>query len=93
VVPLAAQSKVLVCGRSLAGIAGSNPAGGTNVYCDCCVMSGRGLYFGLITRPEESYRMWCVSVVVKLSNEVALAHDGLVRHGKKVIGCTVFIVP
>jgi hypothetical protein len=25
------------------------------------VFSGRGLCFGLITRPEESYRVWCVS--------------------------------
>jgi hypothetical protein len=27
----------------------------------CCVLSGRGLRVGLITRPEESYRVWCVS--------------------------------
>jgi hypothetical protein len=26
------------------------------VCCDCCVLSGRGLCVGLITRPEESYR-------------------------------------
>jgi hypothetical protein len=25
------------------------------------VLSGRGLCDGLITRPEESYRLWCVS--------------------------------
>jgi hypothetical protein len=31
-----------------------------SVCCECCVLSGRGLYFGLITRPEESYRVWCV---------------------------------
>jgi hypothetical protein len=30
--------------------------------CDCCVLSGRGLYVGLITRPEESYWLWCVVV-------------------------------
>jgi len=41
-----------VCGRFLAGIAGSNFAGGMNV----CVLSGRGLCDGLIPRPEESYR-------------------------------------
>ena len=28
----------------------------------CCVLSGRGLCDGLITRPEESYRVWCVVV-------------------------------
>jgi len=30
------------------------------VYCDCCVLPGRGLCDELITRPEESYRLWCV---------------------------------
>jgi hypothetical protein len=32
------------------------------VYCECCVLSGRGLWDELITRPEESYRLWCVVV-------------------------------
>ena len=32
------------------------------VCCECCVLSGRGLCYGLITRPEESYRLWCVVV-------------------------------
>jgi len=27
------------------------------VCCECCVLSGRGLCAGLITRPEESYRL------------------------------------
>jgi hypothetical protein len=30
------------------------------VCCECCVLSGRGLCDELITRPEESYRLWCV---------------------------------
>ena len=30
------------------------------VSCECCVLSGRGLCVGLINRPEESYRGWCV---------------------------------
>ena len=30
--------------------------------CECCVLSGRGLWDELITRPEESYRLWCVVV-------------------------------
>jgi len=30
--------------------------------CECCVLSGRGLCVGLITRPEVSYRLWCVLV-------------------------------
>jgi hypothetical protein len=30
------------------------------VCYECCVLSGRGLCDGLITRPEESYRLWRV---------------------------------
>jgi hypothetical protein len=30
-----------------------------SVCCECCVLSGRGLCDELITRPEESYRLWC----------------------------------
>ena len=32
------------------------------VCCERCVLSDRGLCDELITRPEESYRMWCVIV-------------------------------
>jgi len=31
-----------------------------SVCCECCVLSGRGLCDELITRPEKSYRLWCV---------------------------------
>jgi hypothetical protein len=31
------------------------------VSCRVFVLSGRDLCVGLITRPEESYRLWCVS--------------------------------
>jgi hypothetical protein len=61
-ISVAVRSKAWVYGRSLAGIAGSNPAGSMSVCCECCVLSGRGLCVGLITRPEESYRVWCVWV-------------------------------
>jgi hypothetical protein len=30
------------------------------VCCECWVLSGRGLCDELITRPEESYRLWYV---------------------------------
>ena len=33
-----------------------------SVCCVYCVLSGRGLCVGLITCPEESYRLWCVVV-------------------------------
>ena len=39
------------------------PEGWMFVCCECCVLSGRGLCDELITRPEESYRLWCVVVV------------------------------
>jgi hypothetical protein len=32
-----------------------------SVSCECCVLSGRGLCVGLITRPEGSYRLRGVS--------------------------------
>jgi len=51
-----------VCGRSLAGIVGLIPAGGMDVCCERCVLSGRDLCDELNTRPEESYRVWCVRV-------------------------------
>jgi len=31
-----------------------------SVFCECCVLSGRGLCDGPTTRAEESYRAWCV---------------------------------
>jgi hypothetical protein len=36
------------------------PSAWRSVFCECCVLSGRGLCVGLITRPEESYRVWCI---------------------------------
>jgi len=46
--------------------------------CECFVLSGRDLCDELITRLEESYRLWCVIVCVLENpvNEEALAHWG-----------------
>jgi hypothetical protein len=33
-----------------------------SVCRECCVLSGKGLCDGLITHPEESYRLWRVAV-------------------------------
>ena len=38
------------------------PGAWMSVCCECCVLSNRGLWDTLITRPEESYRLWCVVV-------------------------------
>ena len=46
------------CGRSLAGIAGSNPGAFMFLFCECCEFVR---CVGLITRPEESYVAWCVT--------------------------------
>ena len=58
------------------------------VCCDCCVLSGRGLCDELITRPEESYRLWCVVVcdLENLKNEEAMARVGSQRHSQKKEG-------
>ena len=62
-VPVAARSKAYVCSLSPAEIVVSNPTEGMHVVCcECCVLSDRGLCDELITRPEESYQLWCVDV-------------------------------
>ena len=38
------------------------PGAWMSICCECCVLSGGGLCDELITRPEESYRLWCVVV-------------------------------
>jgi len=51
------------------------------------MLSGRYLCDELITRPEESYRLWCVVVydLENLKNEEAMTRVGLQRHRKKNI--------
>jgi len=51
------------------------------VCCEWCVLSGRGLCDGLITRPEESYRLWRVVVCDQknLENEEAKARNWAVE--------------
>ena len=36
-----------------------------SVSCECCVLSGRDLCDGPITLIEDSYRLWCLSVISK----------------------------
>jgi hypothetical protein len=53
-VPVAARSTALAsCDRGFEWMF---------VSCVCCVLSGKGLCDELITRPEESYRLWHVVV-------------------------------
>ena len=55
------------------------------VCCECRVLSGRGLCDELITRPEESYRLWCVVVcdLENLKNEEAMTRVESQGHEKK----------
>ena len=59
------------------------------VCCECCVLSGRGLCDELITRPEESYRLWRVVVcdLENLKNEEAMTRVGSQLHSKKKKAC------
>ena len=77
---MAARSKALVCGRSHTEIVGSNLTWGMDVCCECCVLSGRGFCDELITRPEESYRLWYVVMcdLENVVNEEAMTHWGAV---------------
>jgi hypothetical protein len=58
------------CGRLVAGMVGSNPSEGMGVclFCSYVVLScvGRGFCDGLITRPEECYRVYVMCVMKKL---------------------------
>jgi hypothetical protein len=49
-IPLAERSKLRDCGRSVAGIACLNPAGGMKLCFECCVLAGRGLCDGPMSR-------------------------------------------
>ena len=44
-----------------------------SVCCECCVLSGRGLCVGLITRPEDSYRLPCGRFVCSVKVKVSVA--------------------
>ena len=55
------------------------------VCYECFVLSGRVLCDELVTRPEESYRLWCVVVCdpESLKNEEAMTRVVSQRHKKK----------
>ena len=67
---------------------GSNPTEGMDIGL-LCMLSGRGLCDELITRPEESYRLWCVVVcdLENLKNEETMTRVGSQRHRNKKKSC------
>jgi hypothetical protein len=82
-----AQSKAWGCGRSFAGIVGSNPAAGTDVcvLCVLCVVRQRSLRRTYHVSRGVLPDVVCLSVTVKPRHEEAVAHWGLLRHEKKCI--------
>ena len=50
-----------------------------SVCCECCVLSGRGLCVGSITRPEESYGSLPVMSVVCCQVEDSASGQSLVH--------------
>ena len=54
-----------------------------SVSCECCLLSGRGLCVGPITRWEESYRVWCVLNVTAMRRQWGDSGPlGLSSHGR-----------
>jgi len=76
---------VWVCGRSLAGIVGSNPAGGRDV---CLLWVLRVVRYRSLRRADQSSRgvpprVVCLSVIVT-PQQYALAHWELLSHGQRM---------
>ena len=85
-VPVAARSKASTA-RLLRLWVRIPPGAWMSVCCECCVLSGRGLCFGLITRPGESYRLWCVVCDLETSSRMRRPWTAL---GCSVMGGEVF---
>jgi hypothetical protein len=75
---VAARSKALDCG----GLRVRIPPRGMDVclFWAFCVV--KGLCVGLITRPEESYRVWCVCEWLWSLGNKTLGHKGLSNYEK-----------
>jgi hypothetical protein len=52
---------------------------------ECCVLAGRVLCDGPITRPEESYRVWGVLSVIEERHRVGPGPPGLSNHEKNIV--------
>ena len=78
--PVFARFKARVCGRSPAWIVGSNPRRG---HVCLSWVSGRGICVGLITRPEESYRVQCVCDHESSTMRRPWPYRGLFRRGTR----------
>ena len=76
------------------------PPGAWKFVCyECCVLSDRGLCDELITRPEESYRLWCVvvcdleTIKILVNEEEAKTHLGAIAPREKKLFILVSPIP
>jgi len=61
------------------------------VCCECCVLSGRGLCDGLITRLEESYQLLCVVECVLETSRMRRPWPAVGRSATKKITGSLFM--
>ena len=62
------------------------------VCCECRVLSCRGLCDELITRPEESYRLWCVVVCDLETSRIGAPCARLLRSWVRIpLGAWIFV--
>jgi hypothetical protein len=85
-IPVTVRSRAWLCGRTISGNAGSNPANGSDVtslqFLSCV---GSGLCDELITCPEESYRV-CASVCLSVCPIVCDLETSKMRRPMPVLG-------
>ena len=61
-----------------------------SVSCDCCVLSGRGLCDGLITRPEECYRL--INILDNKTFNFSIISEGRIRKENKGSKLKCFLI-
>jgi hypothetical protein len=86
-ISVAERSKTRVCGRSLAGIAGLNPAGVVDVCLVwmLCIVRQKFLRWADPSSGEDLPAVMCYHVCSrKLMNQAALARVGLLCGGKEI---------
>jgi hypothetical protein len=59
--------------------------------CGWFVLSGIGLCVGLITRPRESYRVWCLSVIANPGYRGGLGQLGAVETRREIYAARYYV--
>ena len=87
-------SPVPVAARLLRSWVRIPPGAWMFVCCECCVLSGRGLCDELITRSEESYRLWCAVACDLETSRMRRPWPALGRSAteKKIVSHEIFLI-